>query len=56
MVQQLLTQHYDPGYLLSTQRNFTRFDQARLLQPLDRSTASMDALANQLLENRAQVL
>ena len=53
VVQELLTQHYDPGYRQSTQRNFARFDNALLLEPADRSAAAMDALARHLLDNAA---
>ncbi len=56
VVLELLTQHYDPGYRQSTQRNFARFDKAQLLEPGDRSVTSMDALARQLLENQARNL
>jgi tRNA 2-selenouridine synthase len=50
VVQQLLTQHYDPVYRQSMARNFTRFSTASDLRPVDRSPAAMDALARQLLE------
>ena len=53
VVQELLTQHYDPGYRQSTRRNFTRFDEALLLEPPDRSDTAMDTLARQLLDNAA---
>jgi tRNA 2-selenouridine synthase len=45
----LLERHYDPGYATSIRRNFRQYEQARVLQPADRSMASMDALAAQLL-------
>ena len=50
VVQELLTQHYDPVYLQSMQRNFSRFSQARLLAPADRSPAAMDAVASRLAD------
>jgi tRNA 2-selenouridine synthase len=45
VVQELLTQHYDPVYLQSMQRNFKRYQQARSLSPEDRSPGAMDVLA-----------
>lgn len=48
VVQDLLTVHYDPVYRHSMQRNFRRFEQAGTLVPLDRSDASMDAVAARL--------
>ena len=49
VVLELLNRHYDPVYLQSMQRNFVHFDQARLLQPLNRSVNAMHALARELL-------
>ncbi|MEY4099923.1 MAG: hypothetical protein RL300_1094 [Pseudomonadota bacterium] len=49
VVMELLTQHYDPAYLQSMQRNFVQFAQTVQLQPIDRSTAAMTALAKHLL-------
>ena len=51
VVRQLLTQHYDPGYRHSMQRNFPEFGNARVLEPGGYSSAAMDVLARQLLEN-----
>ncbi|MCP5260521.1 MAG: tRNA 2-selenouridine(34) synthase MnmH [Rhodoferax sp.] len=45
VVQDLLTQHYDPVYLQSMQRNFRNFGTARTLSPADHSAQAMDALA-----------
>lgn len=45
VVQDLLVLHYDPGYLSSMQRNFSKFEKAEVLIPLDRSPEAMDALA-----------
>ena len=45
VVQQLLTQHYDPVYRQSMQRNFVLFGGAAGISPKDRSPAAMDALA-----------
>jgi tRNA 2-selenouridine synthase len=53
VVQALLTQHYDPVYLQSMQRNFSQFEQAVEARPADRSPASMDALALQLVQAQA---
>jgi tRNA 2-selenouridine synthase len=49
VVQALLTQHYDPVYLQSMQRNFSQFAQAQAIEPSDRSAQAMRALANKLL-------
>ena len=49
VVQELLTQHYDPVYLQSMQRNFKRYDAAQTLAPENRSQASMDVLAASLV-------
>lgn len=49
VVQELLTRHYDPVYLQSMQRNFKRYDAARVLAPKDRSAAAMDRLAATLV-------
>ena len=45
VVEELLTAHYDPVYLQSMQRNFVQYAQARTLVPVDRSSASMQAVA-----------
>ena len=50
VVQDLLTQHYDPVYLQSMARNFVQYPQAVVLQPADRTPGAMDALARSLLE------
>lgn len=49
VVQELLTEHYDPVYLQSMQRNFKRYGTALTLAPEDRSQASMDVLAASLV-------
>jgi tRNA 2-selenouridine synthase len=49
VVMELLTQHYDPAYLQSMQRNFVQFPQAVQLNPADRSAAAMTALAGHML-------
>lgn len=49
VVMALLTQHYDPAYLQSMQRNFVQFAQVVHLHPADRSASAMSALAKQLL-------
>jgi tRNA 2-selenouridine synthase len=48
VVQDLLTQHYDPVYLQSMQRNFRNFAKARTVSPANRSAQAMDALAASL--------
>lgn len=49
VVQELLTQHYDPVYLQSIRRNFSQFDAASTLSPKDHSVAAMDELAQDML-------
>ncbi len=50
VVQDLLTQHYDPVYLQSMQRNFHQYPQARAITPQSRSVAAMRQLAQQVLQ------
>ena len=50
VVQQLLTQHYDPVYLQSMQRNFVQYGLARAIAPKDRTTQAMQQLAIEVLE------
>jgi tRNA 2-selenouridine synthase len=50
VVQQLLTQHYDPVYLQSMRRNFRYFEDAKILVPSDHSTEAMSRLAQQMLQ------
>ena len=50
VVEELLRQHYDPVYRQSMVRNFEHFDEAKLIAPDDRSTASMAVLAKQIIE------
>jgi tRNA 2-selenouridine synthase len=45
VVQDLLTQHYDPAYLQSMQRNFVQFKDSIELAPQDHSVAAMADLA-----------
>ncbi len=49
VVMELLTQHYDPAYAQSMQRNFVQFAQAGQLTPTDRSDQAMNALASRML-------
>lgn len=49
VVQELLTQHYDPVYLQSMRRNFRQFENAALITPDDHSSEAMAALASQML-------
>lgn len=51
VVQALLTEHYDPGYLQSMRRNFTQFPLARSLRPTDHSAEAMAALAEQMIKD-----
>jgi len=49
VVQELLTQHYDPVYLQSMRRNFSLFEDAKILAPDDHSTGAMTRLAQQMM-------
>jgi len=49
VVQALLTEHYDPVYLQSIERNFSQFASAPQLRPTDRSVGAMAALARSLV-------
>lgn len=49
VVRDLLTQHYDPVYLQSMQRNFSQYPQARAITPANRSAQAMGQLAQQVL-------
>jgi len=53
VVHDLLTQHYDPVYLQSMQRNFRQYPQARPIAPSDRSVEAMSRLAQQVLQHHA---
>jgi len=48
VVLELLTQHYDPGYVQSMKRNFAQYAQARTIEPRDRSARPMLELAKEL--------
>jgi len=50
VVQDLLTQHYDPAYLQSMQRNFVQFKDSKLIAPEDRSMRAMADLGTQILQ------
>ena len=51
VVQDLLTQHYDPVYLQSMRRNFAHFEGAKIIAPVDHSVAAMTVLAKQIVQN-----
>ena len=51
VVQALLTEHYDPGYLQSMRRNFSQFAQAQPLNPSDHSAAAMVSLAERMIKD-----
>lgn len=53
VVQELLTQHYDPVYVQSMQRNFSQFGQAQVIAPENHAMPAMAVLAQQLLKNMA---
>jgi tRNA 2-selenouridine synthase len=50
VVHALLTQHYDPVYLQSMQRNFTLYGKARAISPLNHTPTAMQLLAAEILE------
>jgi tRNA 2-selenouridine synthase len=49
VVRDLLTSHYDPGYLQSMQRNFDQYGQAKTISPDDHSMGAMIGLAKTLV-------
>ncbi len=49
VVQDLLSQHYDPVYLQSMRRNFAHFEDARIIEPANHSPGAMAMLAQQLI-------
>ncbi len=49
VVRELLVKHYDPVYLQSIRRNFSRYAAAPVIAPRDRSVGAMTALAQQML-------
>jgi tRNA 2-selenouridine synthase len=51
VVRDLLSQHYDPTYLQSMQRNFVQFSDSKIVAPDDRSAKAMDDLSAQILQN-----
>jgi len=53
VVLDLLTQHYDPAYLQSMQRNFAQFVSSENIAPVDRSTEAMTELAKSVLASPA---
>ena len=55
VVQQLLTQHYDPAYLQSMRRNFAQFETAHIISPDGYSMLAMEKLAARLLQNPTTV-
>ena len=55
VVQDLLTQHYDPVYLQSMQRNFVQYPKATAVTPGDRSVESMDQLAQRMVQDMGAV-
>lgn len=53
VVEELLSTHYDPGYLDSIQRNFVQFHNAKILRAANRSNDSMKTLAQELLHTQS---
>jgi tRNA 2-selenouridine synthase len=51
LVEQLLVEHYDPAYLRSIDRNFSRFGQAAQVELADISEQAFRAAAKNLLED-----
>ncbi len=49
VVQELLTQHYDPSYLKSIQRNFSLYGSAFCIEAADRSPTAMQNVAKTLI-------
>jgi tRNA 2-selenouridine synthase len=49
LVEELLTQHYDPAYLRSIERNFSGYAQARLLALEDISGGAFVKATKELL-------
>ncbi len=49
VVQELLEQHYDPGYASSTRRNFSHFADARVITLADRGAAALARAARDIL-------
>ncbi len=48
VVRELLTQHYDPVYIASMERNFKCFKDSKKIAPKDRSVRAMNELASEL--------
>jgi tRNA 2-selenouridine synthase len=53
VVQELLTQHYDPVYLQSMRRNFKQFELSKTITSKDHSMQAMTQLAAQLIAEEA---
>lgn len=51
VVQELLTQHYDPVYIQSMRRNFQQFEAAKTIAPENHSAGAMASLASQLFQS-----
>ncbi len=54
VVQELLTQHYDPVYVQSMRRNFQQFESAQTIAPEDHSAGAMARLASELMQTMAR--
>lgn len=52
LVSALLTEHYDPSYTRSIQRNFAQYSHAKVLELTDIDTASLQNTAQQLMDLR----
>ena len=49
VVRELLVDHYDPVYLQSMRRNFSQYEDARVLSPRDHTVGAMTELAEAML-------
>jgi tRNA 2-selenouridine synthase len=54
VVSNLLTEHYDPGYLRSITNNFVRYPQATFFEATDRSPQAMQQLAKNVLASQVE--
>ncbi len=54
VVRELLTLHYDPGYLQSIERNFAQYSTAKLIAARSGSTRDMAALALKIIAEEAR--
>ncbi len=53
VVQELLTLHYDPVYLQSMRRNFTQYENSKMIAPHAYSVGAFDQLAGEIVKETA---